>query len=258
MALIPFFVIFLRYQAPNDTSQNYASSLSPLQSQLEEFLHPSQTMRQTKSGDKQKNGATSGYKLNFLLRHLNFNADSVYQALIRNHPNPGGNNYVVEVGAFRLGQSINAATQGFAVLSVDASPNNFAKMKEQHEKLSPEVKSLIKLQHNAVSAKSGETLMFSAIGGTGDHISNVNIDAGQAKYDRKPNKGQVAVQSVSMDDLLSTHLPPDSSVYILKVDVQGHEASVFSGLTLPGVRPSTVTCGYRTTRLATTANTDSP
>eukprot|EP00978_Attheya_sp_CCMP212_P014027 scaffold35555_cov45-Attheya_sp.AAC.2 len=145
--------------------------------------------------------------------------------------------FVVDVGSFRLGQSVDAANQGFPVLSVDASPNNFGKMKEQHEQLSPELKSLITLQHKAVSSKSGETLMFSAIGGTGDHVSNVNIDEGQAKYDRQPNKGQVAVETISMDDLLSTHLPPDSSVYILKVDVQGHEASVFSGLTLPGTRP---------------------
>ena len=104
-------------------------------------------------------------------------------------------------------------------------------MQAEYNNLPEEQQSLMKLYKNAVSAKSGDFLTFSAIGGTGDHVSGVDIDAGKYKYLAKPNKAEVQIETVALDDIISSLPPEQQSIFLLKVDVQGHEASVFDGLT---------------------------
>jgi len=170
------------------------------------------------------------YSFNPVLRQLGFDSDTLYDKILKSHPNPTASHVVIEVGCFRLDQSMAASALGFRTLSLDASPLNFQKMKEQFERLPDEQKSRMELYPKAVSDKSGKILEFASIGGTGDHAVGVHIDQGNAKYVNNRDKAVVQVETVALDDLIMSSSSTISSVFLLKVDVQGHEASVFRGL----------------------------
>merc|ERR1719491_2932346 len=56
----------------------------------------------------------------------------------------------------------------------------------------------------------------------------MNLDISQeTKYDTKPNS-LVNVPTVTLDDTIA-NLKPHESVFLVKIDVQGHEAQVFKG-----------------------------
>ena len=168
------------------------------------------------------------YSFNPVLRHIGLNSDTLFEYLVASHPNPTIASIVIEVGCFRLKQSITASNLGFKTISFDPSPKNFAEMEKQFEQLPNDQKSRMQLFQKAVSEKSGQVLQFASIGGTGDHAAGVDLDAGMQKYVNAPNQGIINVETVALDDILQNQ-PPDHSVFLLKVDVQGHEASVFRG-----------------------------
>mmetsp|Transcript_29301 Transcript_29301/g.41934 ORF Transcript_29301/g.41934 Transcript_29301/m.41934 type:complete len:382 (-) Transcript_29301:817-1962(-) len=169
------------------------------------------------------------YSFNPVLRHMGLGSDTLFEYLLAGHPNPTTiASVVIEVGCFRLKQSITASNLGFKTLSFDASPKNFAEMEKQFEQLPNDQKSRMQLFQKAVSDKSGQVLQFASIGGTGDHAAGVDLDAGMQKYVNAPNQGIINVETVALDDIVQNQ-PPDHSVFLLKVDVQGHEASVFRG-----------------------------
>ena len=78
------------------------------------------------------------------------------------------NDVVIEVGCHRLKQSAAAAELGYKVLSFEASPQNYGVMMTELDSKSQDVKDRITVFNKAVSAVSGGTLYFDAIGGTGE------------------------------------------------------------------------------------------
>ena len=147
---------------------------------------------------------------------MQINVEKIYETLLSNHPS-SKNQVVVEVGAHRLKQSIFAAKLGFTVKTVDASPQNFAIMEGEYDRLDGDTKKLISLHHNAAGARSNEVVTFSAIGGTGDHVTppSATLDAGKAKYDKAENSGMVEVKTLALDDLIEK---ADGNVFLLKID----------------------------------------
>jgi FkbM family methyltransferase len=169
------------------------------------------------------------YSFNPILRHLGFDSDTLYQYIVMGHPNPTTSQVVIEVGCFRLDQSMVASSLGFRTLSFDPSPQNFQKMKEQYDRLPEEQRNRMELYPKAVSDQSGQILEFASIGGTGDHAVGVTIDQGNHKYVHKEN-AVVKVATVALDDLILSDAYKSTTIFLLKIDVQGHEAKVFKGL----------------------------
>lgn len=156
-------------------------------------------------------------------------ADDLFPNLLQSLPDITSKHIVIEVGCHRLKQSAFAAGLGYKVLSYEASPANYKVMMDALHKSPQNIQDRLQVFNNAVSEVSGATLLFDAIGGTGDHVSGMNLDAAQkTKYDVRKNS-KVEVTSVSLDDTIDK-LAPDESVFLLKVDVQGHEAHVFKGM----------------------------
>jgi len=102
-------------------------------------------------------------------------------------------------------------------------------MEKAHDKISDaSVKSRIRLYQNAVSSTVGTTVKFSSIGGTGDHVGGETIDAGNEKYVKAGEDGIVEVPTITLDHVIENDVP-NKSIYMVKIDTQGHEMEVFSG-----------------------------
>lgn len=165
---------------------------------------------------------------NPLFRHTE--TDALYHKVLSEFPVKSLNYTVIEVGCHRLIQSSFAATNGYKVQSFEASPFNYRKMlNKQNQSRDQRIRNNIKIHHKAVSDVSNSTLIMDAIGGTGDHVSGMRLDMAQEdKYDSRPNSRK-EVKTIALDDVIK-ELQPYESVYMLKIDVQGHEAHVFKGL----------------------------
>jgi len=188
-------------------------------------MNPTQMFRNSDSN-------TKSIPIQPILRHIGLSSDALFPMLLQSHPQPTESTVVIEVGCFRLQQSLLAAKNGFRTYSVEASPTNYKQMTTRHDQLLTEDKKahdLITILNKAGSAKSRQVLTFDAIGGTGDHVAGVNLDAAQkTKYDVNP-ASKVQVETLALDDLIDS-LPSGSHVFLAKIDVQGHEASVFEGM----------------------------
>lgn len=137
---------------------------------------------------------------------------------------------VIEVGAQSLVQSITAAKAGLVTLTFEPSPLSFREMQRRRSVLPKDVKERIRLFHRAVGARGGETVRFRGTGGTGDHV--LTEKAGVARAE-----GDVTVATVSLDEVIANEVRDDRNettnvdeVFLLKVDTQGYEPAVFSGL----------------------------
>jgi len=152
------------------------------------------------------------------------------------------------------GQCLEAARSGLQAHCVEPSPNSYNRI---HDRIKQsKVRKNVKFYQRAASDRSGLDLQFLSDGGTGDHIGGGAYDVWNmvkkeltAEEEAAMKDKYVTVKSVAIDDIIHNNISPTNDysleagntsesslpnidrLYLLKVDVQGHEPSVFSGIT---------------------------
>ncbi|GAX27891.1 hypothetical protein FisN_21Hh241 [Fistulifera solaris] len=167
----------------------------------------------------------------FVLRDniLEISAEQVWRDLLEEgasqSPIPG---IVMEVGMHRAIQCMNAAKAGFHAHCVEPSPNSFQRVQNAVLKAPADVQERIHLYQVAASSSSEGTVPFTSSGGTGDHVGGHDMWAMEEKQQENDPKAQVIqVPTKKLDDIVI----PNEKAFLLKVDTQGFEPTVFSGLT---------------------------
>ena len=156
---------------------------------------------------------------------------------------------VMEVGMHRAIQCVEAARMGLQAYCVEPSPGSKDRIIEGIEKEPEEVKKNIRFFQMAAGSQSGVDLSFQSGGGTGDHAGpSLNIWKMEKTKETQTGMTEVTVKSVAIDDIIDNKVDPTNDyagkgseekahqqqldkMFLLKVDTQGFEPSVFSGLT---------------------------
>ena len=143
--------------------------------------------------------------------------------LVSKNQTPG---VVMEVGMHRAIQCLQAARAGLQAHCVEPSPTSFQRVKGGVRRAPKEVQDRVQLYNVAAGGTSEGTVPFRGAGGTGDHVGDFdmwNMKAGSSPQD---STRMVQVPSMRLDDIVNKV----GSVFLLKVDTQGFEPTVFSGL----------------------------
>jgi len=185
-----------------------------------------------------------------------FQGDTVFDELLSEgkeilRQNPTITLHSMEVGMFNALQCLRQAKFGFEAHCIEPSPTNVKRIKRQFARSEEEQRKRVKFYPFAAGETSGIDVEFMSAGGTGDHVGSGEYNVwtmtkGDAvKYEKDTNT--VSVKTVAIDDIISNKVQPtldyskESSVnssreqpidrlFMLKVDVQGFEPAVFSGL----------------------------
>ena len=190
-------------------------------------------------------------------------ADALWPLLIdeavaysKAHGGDGSDMNIMEVGMHSAGQSIHGATRNLQVYGIEPSPKSGQTIiKQLSNPRNQQASKNIRFYQMAAGATTGLDLDFTSEGSTGDHVGG-GIDiwtmtklppASSTAYQKERNK--VTVKSVAIDDIiLSNNIPPThtfaeenpkihekedqdhNNFFIVKIDTQGFEPSVFAGL----------------------------
>lgn len=145
---------------------------------------------------------------------------------------------VMEVGMFNAQQCLQAAKYGFEAHCVEPSPANFERVTTEVNQQPSDIQSLINIYNNAASSSNDAVLDFQMYGGTGDHVGNFDMwnmvkekDQTEEQEKTSKNKKTVQVKSLRMDDIVFEKLKPGTIPFLIKIDTQGFEPSVYAGLT---------------------------
>lgn len=146
--------------------------------------------------------------------------------------------HVMEVGMHRPVQCIKAAQKGLWAYCVEPSPNSVGRIISGIERQPEDTKKYIRFYQMAAGSSTGLSLPFISDGGTGDRIA-LNQETGGVE-----NGNKVIVKSVALDDIVNNNkVTPTNDytdktesstidrIFLMKVDTQGFEPHVFSGLT---------------------------
>ena len=156
----------------------------------------------------------------------------------------------MEVGMHTASQCLRQAHGNMQAHCVEPSPASIPRIRKQIMDAPKENRRKVKLYQLAASDRSGMDLEFHSEGGTGDHIGG-DIDFWKMTKREAPHGAPtrtVIVKSVAIDDIIDNKVEPTTDytkeegnnstsmskidrLFLLKVDTQGHEPSVFSGLT---------------------------
>ena len=226
-----------------------AQSFTSLQTEKSNLRRPTTT---TSSYARKPSQATNGHLKGNLLYDRQFDADRVWTMLIQEGSallsNPDNNQHpligtiAMEVGMHRPKQCLEAARAGFQAHCVEPSPASFQRVQKGVKKESLEIRNRVHLYPMAAGGTTGDKVPFTAMGGTGDHVGNV--DAWNMKTPEESNiKEQVTyavgsileVPTIRLDDIIQKQHQGEqqtsaSTVFALKVDTQGFELAVFAGL----------------------------
>jgi len=148
----------------------------------------------------------------------------------------------VEVGVHSPLHCVHAAQVGFQTHCFEPSPKSYKRMVEGKGGVNeqpPDIKARLVPHQEAAGPESGKILPFHSTGGTGDHIGeydmwrmekrNVPVE-GESALDKKKRGEIIEVPTMRLDDFIQNDVK-GGEVHILKVDTQGFEPSIFSGLT---------------------------
>lgn len=162
----------------------------------------------------------------------------------------------IEVGMFKNKQCYFAAYQGMDAHCIEPSPKNYERVLKSinwRKTIDPDKKARAVVEHlylynMAAGNETGGTVPFYGSGGTGDHIGEFDawnmvkgLDA-EKSYKRKKKSRRTDVPMIKVDDIISNRIIPTNrkeddqpnpkiqDVFILKIDTQGFESAVFSGL----------------------------
>ncbi len=220
--------------------------------------------------EQEEEGTTGARQPFFFLGDLHHRqADSLWIHLLqeaesitsRTHRQNGDDNpilHIMEVGMRSQRQCVNAAKRNLYAHCVEPSPSTFERVnnaiKSEHE----DVQKNIRLYQMAASGTSGEDIEFASKGDI-DHVGR-GVDVWTMAKADKPTP-TVALKSVAIDDIIDNSIDPtidyasiidqkttsisrnvDASssstslsdnidqLFLLKIDTEGHEPIVFSGL----------------------------
>jgi FkbM family methyltransferase len=169
------------------------------------------------------------------------NAEHVWKQLLEEgaaamlHNTTENSGIVIEVGVHKALQCLQAAQFGWKTHCVEPSPKSFSRVKSRvNQKGFEAARKQITLHNVAAGSSSGGTVPFTAVGGTGDHVGDINMwtmEKTAADTKTKTESGElIEVPSMRLDDLIRQEMG-DKPVFLMKVDTQGFEAAVFEGLT---------------------------
>jgi len=161
------------------------------------------------------------------------NSDDLWTILV-NHASDftAGNQrpgVAMEVGMHSAKQCLEAAKAGLEAHCFEPSPTSFERVKYQVNSEEQEVRNRVAIYNKAASGTSEGTVDFKSSGGTGDHVGEFDMWRMKKTTDTNDMKGGkiVRVPQVRLDDIVSKQ---EDGVFVLKVDTQGFEPVVFSGL----------------------------
>eukprot|EP00574_Skeletonema_japonicum_P014105 CAMPEP_0201726376 /NCGR_PEP_ID=MMETSP0593-20130828/9412_1 /ASSEMBLY_ACC=CAM_ASM_000672 /TAXON_ID=267983 /ORGANISM="Skeletonema japonicum, Strain CCMP2506" /LENGTH=416 /DNA_ID=CAMNT_0048217851 /DNA_START=32 /DNA_END=1283 /DNA_ORIENTATION=- len=144
---------------------------------------------------------------------------------------------VIEVGVHSPKQCINAAELGYDTHCFEPSPPSYTRIERGVHKTPPKTRDLVHIYNTAVGDTSGQTIPFHSTGGTGDHVGDVDMwqmkrqFVSRSDVDRRKRGTVVQVPTVRLDDFIAgDSIVGDNEVFLLKVDTQGFEPSIFLGL----------------------------
>jgi len=179
------------------------------------------------------------------------------------HPLPtkAQNLVSIEVGMHLLNQCMYAAKNNFTAYCLEPSPKSYQTILQRfqyHSKLNPDAAKRINLYNVAAGNTTGTMIPFTSQGSTGDHIGSTQLDMWMMKVIPQTNttsssSNSINVPTVKLDDLIENKIKPTDTyntintitedtdetasiqdnidkIYSLKIDTQGFEPSVFSGL----------------------------
>ena len=118
---------------------------------------------------------------------------------------------VIDCGA-NIGASVawfSARFPGSHVIAVEPAPDNFDMLKRNTAALDVEVR------HGAIAKADGTAFLHLAPGGMG-HCADLN-------------EGGVEIQAFSVETLLASKSPEEYTPFLLKIDIEGAEKSLFEG-----------------------------
>jgi FkbM family methyltransferase len=134
---------------------------------------------------------------------------------------------VMEVGMHRAVQCLQAASAGLEAHCVEPSPASFTRVKAAVRTAKQETKNRVHLYQVAAGERSGGTIPFVSSGGTGDHVGQHDM---WKMEETAPVEGGGTVIQVPVKRLDDIVKEAGGEVFLLKVDTQGFEPTVFSGL----------------------------
>jgi len=138
---------------------------------------------------------------------------------------------VVEVGVHKARQCLQAAELGWTTHCVEPSPKSFSRVKYQLSQASKDIQSRVFLHNVAAGPTSGGIIPFTASGGTGDHAGAHDMWTMEQTPEKSNTGGKlIEVPSMRLDSLIKEQIG-GRPIFLLKVDTQGFESAVFSGLT---------------------------
>lgn len=157
----------------------------------------------------------------------------------------------IEIGMHRATQCIFAANQGMQAHCVEPSDINYRRVMRRLNRLKiqggekSDVLERIFTYNMAAGNVSDVTIPFYAAGSTGDHVGNFDVwnmkDFTETEKDQH-TQYRHDVAMIKLDDLIDNKVTPTNrggnalpnskiqNVFALKVDTQGFEPAVFSGL----------------------------
>ena len=154
--------------------------------------------------------------------------------------------HIMEVGMHSDStQCLQAAKQNLQAHCVEPSPGSYNRIIKGIKRASKESQEKTRFYQLAASDTSGLDLPFSSVGGTGDHVGGgLDVWKMTKLKGSDANTGTVTVKSVAIDDIIYNKVGPTEDfastaraaddkidkLFLLKVDTQGHEPSVFAGL----------------------------
>jgi FkbM family methyltransferase len=146
--------------------------------------------------------------------------------LLKDSQSPGA---VMEVGMHRAFQCVAAAEAGLQAHCVEPSPKSFKRVTTGVKKAPADVQKRIHLYNVAAGGSSEGSVPFTHSGGTGDHVGEHNMWTMENERPAVDEKAEVIqVPSIRLDDIVKNQT---DGIFLLKVDTQGFEPAVFSGLT---------------------------
>jgi FkbM family methyltransferase len=144
----------------------------------------------------------------------------------------------MEVGMHRAKQCLQAATAGLQAHCVEPSPTSFQRVANAVAATGDAtVQERVHLYQAAAGQTSDASVDFVGTGTTGDHVGDFdvwNMKAGKPQDEALAKKqGDVMkVSTIALDDIIHKNLKDgEDKAFLLKVDTQGYEPAVLSGLT---------------------------
>ncbi len=150
--------------------------------------------------------------------------------------------HVMEVGVHRPKECLYAAKLGLESHCIEPSPRSHDRIMDKVRQEPKDVQTLVRVYQMAASSTTGIQLEFSGNGGTGDHVGSPITELSAAEKQSANSQADTTVSSVAIDDIIYNRVQPTektidgtahspiNKIFALKIDTQGYEPSVFSGL----------------------------